>query len=354
MSSPNRSLLSQLSTIVTVDIDSMDPAAALRHESGTFADMTSNQAIVYAQAIKPENEGLVREAVEYVRASNSGAPAEPAKYLREVVDVVTVRLAKLVYPHLKGKVHAQTSPVFAYDTAQTILHARRLVALFEEHGIPRSRVCIKIPATPESILACRALSSPEEGSAEQPIHTLATCVFSVAQARAAVQASCTYVAPYFNELRVHFEPSLWKEYEQPATQHPMSPVISAMIEALKGSKTLVMPASIVTVPEVLGLASLRPDHLTISAPLLDKLAALPAVPESQLAPVIHESSKDDASDIDYLATEAVHLKEAFMCEPDISRRLVDALTLFGECERRAMEFVRSGAIGVAWDGVSGW
>jgi len=354
MSASNRSLLSQLSTLLTVDIDSMDPAVVHRHEPFTFTDMTSNQAIVYAQATQPQNTALVREAVEYVRALHSNALPKPAKYLPEVLDVVTVRLAKLVYPQLKGKVHAQTSPAFAYDTEQTIAHARRLVALFEAHGIPRSRVCIKIPATPESMLACRALSSPDDSSSETPIHTLATCVFSVEQARAAAQAGCTYVAPYFNELRVHFETSTWKEYEQPATQHPMSPVISSIIAALEGSKTLVMPASIVTVSEVLGLASLRPDHLTISAPLLDKLAALPAVPESQLVPISQDSSKGSASDIDYLATEGVQLKEAFMREPDISRRVVDALGLFGGCERRAMEYVRSGAVGVEWDGVSGW
>ncbi|KAF8067588.1 hypothetical protein FPV67DRAFT_1415940 [Lyophyllum atratum] len=355
MSNSNDSLLSQLHTLVTIDIDSMDPAAAANHGTLTFTNMTSNQAIVYAQATRPENAGLVREAVGYVRAVHSTTSGEPAIYLREALDVVTVRLAKLVYPHLKGKVLAQTSPAFAYDTEQTIAHARRLVALFEEHGIPRSRVCIKIPVTPESILACRALSSPDSSSSETPIHTLGTCLFSVPQALAAAQAGCTYISPYFNELRVHFETSMWKEYEHPATQHPMSPVIASIIAALKGSHTLVMPASIVTVPEVLALASLRPDHLTIPAHLLDKLAALPAVPDSQLAPVTPAVlSNDPALDVDYLAAEAVQLKEAFMREPEISRRVVDALGLFGECERRAMEFVRSGVMGVEWDGVSGW
>ncbi|KAF5380047.1 hypothetical protein D9615_006157 [Tricholomella constricta] len=345
MSTPYPSLLSQLRSLLAVDLDSMDPVAALRHDTFTFTDMTSNQAIVYAQATQPENAGLVREAVESVRALYADSKQEPAVYLREVLDVVTVRMAKLVYPHLNGKVHAQTSPAFAYDTELTIAHARRLVALFEAHGIPKSRVCIKIPATPESILACHALS---------PIHTLATCTFSVPQARAAAQAKCTYVAPYFNELRVHFEPSTWKEYDTPATQHPMSSVITAIIAALKGSNTLVMPASIVTVSEVLALATLRPDHLTISAPLLDKLAALPAVPDSQIAPIEPQPIPKSEPDVDYLAGEGVHLKEAFMRDPEISRRVVDALGLFGTCERRAMEFVRSGTVGVEWDGASGW
>lgn len=55
----------------------------------------------------------------------------------------------------------------------------------------RERVSIKIPATPESVLACQTLE-------QAGIRTLATCLFSVPQAVAASQAGCLYVAPYFN------------------------------------------------------------------------------------------------------------------------------------------------------------
>lgn len=44
------------------------------------------------------------------------------------------------------------------------------------------------------------------------------------------------------ELRVHFEPPLWKEYKDTATEHPASPIIQSIVSALKGSETLVMPA----------------------------------------------------------------------------------------------------------------
>lgn len=60
-----------------------------------------------------------------------------------------------------------------------------------DSSLPRDRVCIKIPATPESILACKELE-------DSGIRTLATCLFSLPQAMAASQAGCLYVAPYFN------------------------------------------------------------------------------------------------------------------------------------------------------------
>ena len=57
---------------------------------------------------------------------------------------------------------------------------------------------------------------------------------------------------YFVELRVHFEPALWKEYADTAKEHPQAAVIRTITTLYKelGAKTLVMPASIVTGKEV--------------------------------------------------------------------------------------------------------
>lgn len=61
------------------------------------------------------------------------------------------------------------------------------------------RLCIKIPATWEGLHACRALEA-------RGIATLATTMFCMEQAAVAADAGCTYIAPYINELRVHFDP----------------------------------------------------------------------------------------------------------------------------------------------------
>lgn len=76
------------------------------------------------------------------------------------------------------------------------------------------------------------------------VRTLATTLFSVDQALAAVQAGCLYIAPYFNELSVHFDPTTWKEYDDTAEEHPMSKVIKEIVKVYKGKekKPLIMPA----------------------------------------------------------------------------------------------------------------
>jgi transaldolase len=61
-----------------------------------------------------------------------------------------------------------------------------------------SRLCIKIPSTWEGLQACRTLEA--EG-----ISTLATTLFTIEQAALAGEVGCHYIAPYVNELRVHFD-----------------------------------------------------------------------------------------------------------------------------------------------------
>lgn len=78
-----------------------------------------------------------------------------------------------------------------------------IVQLFQhfQRGFEQSRICIKIPATWEGLMACRALESAG-------VHTLATTLFTMTQAALSAEVGCTYVAPYVNQLKVHFEPGL--------------------------------------------------------------------------------------------------------------------------------------------------
>jgi transaldolase len=62
-----------------------------------------------------------------------------------------------------------------------------------------SRVCIKIPSTWEGLQACKILQ-------ESGITTLATTLFTFEQVILAGEVGCHYIAPYVNELKVHFDP----------------------------------------------------------------------------------------------------------------------------------------------------
>ncbi|KAG6819047.1 hypothetical protein H0H92_002350, partial [Tricholoma furcatifolium] len=89
-----------------------------------------------------------------------------------------------------------------------------------------------------------------------------------------------------------------------------------------------MPASIKTVQEVLALVSLRPDHITIPAHILDDLAAAPSVAEADLAPVI--APPPELETVNFLEKDAVALDFAIASNADVERRIRDAIDLFAE------------------------
>lgn len=112
-----------------------------------------------------------------------------------------INLGLQILPHLKGRIHIQANPFDAYSTSRTIAGAQRIIDLFEylSPGLDaKARVCIKIPSTWEGLQACRVLEK------EHGITTLATTLFSLEQAAVAAEAGCRYIAPYINELAVHF------------------------------------------------------------------------------------------------------------------------------------------------------
>jgi transaldolase len=74
----------------------------------------------------------------------------------------------------------------------------KLLSELSEHDF-KTKLCIKIPSSWEGLQACRALQQ------DHGIKTLATTLFTIEQAALAAEVGCHYIAPYVNELKVHFE-----------------------------------------------------------------------------------------------------------------------------------------------------
>lgn len=71
--------------------------------------------------------------------------------------------------------------------------ARRLIELYQEKGLDKERVLIKIAATWEGVQAARVLE--KEG-----IHCNLTLIFSVAQAEIAANAGVTLISPFVGRI----------------------------------------------------------------------------------------------------------------------------------------------------------
>ncbi|KAK9895507.1 aldolase [Cystobasidium minutum MCA 4210] len=318
------SLLEELRKHSCIDIDCNDDAVASKF--APFQDMTSNQLIVLGQVRQSSHAAIIPEACDLARSRQAHYESVPLPDL--AVDYMTALLGKRVAEHLhpEGYLHAQTLPSLAHDASATVEHARRLVKVYADLGIPQNRICIKIPSTVAGLKACSTLES------QYDIRTLATTCFTLAQGLAAAEAGCRYVAPYVNPLIVHIDPSQHKLSKDPLKELTGTQVTFAIQKAYREliRKTQVLAASLVTAEEMFALCGI--DHITLSAAGLALLAATPLDD--------HFKGIRDRS-LQYLADTAAKPDEgvAFfnpsldaMADTKVEALQVDALTHFGAAE----------------------
>ncbi|KAE8152490.1 transaldolase [Aspergillus avenaceus] len=257
--------LDVLRTRTIVDCDTMDEEVA--KSLGPFQDCTSNQAIAYGELSKPEHGNLIASSISEAKNILFRFPGLSLEDLS--VEIAMVKLALKIAPHIRGYVHIQTNPYYSYSAEKTTVNALRIIQLFQylQPGFEQSRICIKIPSTWEGMMACRTLE-------QAGVRTLATTLFTLTQAVLAAEVGCTYVAPYVNQLKVHFE----SEFTDPNKLLPLCVTIQKYYESVK-AKTQVLPASLTSTDEIFAMAGVH--HITIAPGLLKELSKPDSEPEIQ-------------------------------------------------------------------------
>ncbi|KAJ5176765.1 uncharacterized protein N7482_002642 [Penicillium canariense] len=268
--------LDYLRSRTIVDCDTMNDEVA--KSLGPFQDCTSNQAIAFGELSKPARAEVVALSKADAKALNPkyssisieelaveiAVSVATLPYMLEILLTDTeqqmVRLAVGMAQQIRGLVHVQTNPYYSYSSEKTIINALRIVQLFQhvQPGFDVARIAIKIPSTWEGMMACRTLELAG-------VRTLATTLFSMSQAVLAAEVGCTYVAPYVNELKVHFNAGLVDEQKL----LPLCIAIQHYYKSIQAS-TKVLPASLTSTDEILMLAGV--DHITIPPLLLALLA----------------------------------------------------------------------------------
>ncbi|KAK7987104.1 hypothetical protein PG996_006295 [Apiospora saccharicola] len=331
MSSP-QTLLDVLRSHSLVDCDTFDHEVA--RDLGPFVDCTSNQAIAYGELARLGADGgahhaeLISSAVTY--AQSHQAQHGGVALAEFAVEVMMVKLALRIVPHLTGYSHIQTNPMYSYNKDKTIENAKRIVAIFKDLDpkYDAKRVCIKIPATWEGMQACRELE-------KQGIATLATTMFCLEQAALASHAGCTYIAPYINELRVHFD----ETYVDENKAFGFCGAAQRYYEKT-GSRTQVLPASLTSIQEVMMLAGAH--HITVSPPLLKKLAETPANPwEGDTGSVFNKKTETSFADYSKIVDDESSWRLAFTRSAggQSEGKIIQAINIFCEKQDKLEELV---------------
>lgn len=222
-------------------------------------DATTNPTLVLAAARLPAYAGLVDDAVAYGRA----APGDRAA---AAVDRLMTLFGREIVAVVPRYVSTEVDARLSFDTAATVAKARRLIGLYEEIGVGRDRILIKIASTWEGIRAACVLES--EG-----IRCNLTLMFSQVQAAAACDAGATLISPFVGRITDWYKARDGVAGYAPEEDPGVLSVrrIHAYVKA-HGYPTQVMAASFRNRDQVLALAGC--DLLTISPQLLDELADL--------------------------------------------------------------------------------
>jgi transaldolase len=240
-------------TTVVADTGDFEAMRALRP-----TDATTNPSLIFKAVQLEAYKPLLQQTVR----AHRGAAAP------ELTDRLLVAFGREILNIVPGRVSTEVDARLSFDTRATIERARGLIALYEEAGVPRERVLIKVASTWEGIQAARVLQ--QEG-----VRCNLTLLFSLPQAVACAEAGVQLVSPFVGRIYDWHKKAAgaqWVEAEHAGAQDPGVQSVARIYFYYKhfGIKTEVMGASFRNAGQILALAGC--DLLTISPELLAELA----------------------------------------------------------------------------------
>jgi len=268
VAAPSGSLLEQLKQFTTVVADTGDFASIKQFSP---QDATTNPTLIYKAVQMDEYEYLLEKAV----ADNRNSGLHGQQLLSSVVDHLLTLFGAEILKIIPGRVSTEVDARLSFDVAGTVSKARDVIRLYEEKGITRDRILIKIASTWEGIRAAEILE--KEG-----IHCNLTLLFSMAQAIACAEARVTLISPFVGRILDWYKAHTGQDYQ--GLDDPGVQSVHSIYNYYRkfDYKTQVMGASFRNCGEIIELAGC--DLLTISPGLLGELTGMTGNLERKLSP----------------------------------------------------------------------
>lgn len=225
-------------------------------------DATTNPSLITAAAQMPQYQDIVDDTLKGARAT-LGQSASSAEVVSLAFDRLAVSFGLKILDIIPGRVSTEVDARLSYDTEATIAKGRELIAQYEEKGVSKDRILIKIASTWEGIKAAEVLE--KEG-----IHCNLTLLFGLHQAIACAEAGITLISPFVGRILDWYKKDTGRDSYEPAEDPGVISVTDVYNYYKKfGYKTEVMGASFRNIGEITELAGC--DLLTISPSLLGEL-----------------------------------------------------------------------------------
>ena len=261
--------LEQLKQMTTVVADTGDIDAIAQY---TPTDATTNPSLLYKAAKKDQYKALMDDAIDYAK----GRSNQLEQQARDMMDKLAVNFGIRILEIIPGRISTEVDARLSFDTQGTIQRAEKLIGLYQEKGVDKERILIKVASTWEGIRAAEQLE-------RQGIHCNLTLMFSLAQAVACAEADVQLISPFVGRIYD------WHKKERgvdhiPGKEDPGVLSVHKIYNYYKkfSYETEVMGASFRNTEEIMELAGC--DLLTISPSLLGELEEMEGNLEVKLDP----------------------------------------------------------------------
>lgn len=252
------SKLAQLKTMTDVVADTGDIEAIREYQP---LDATTNPSLLFKAAQMPQYDALLQDALAWGQEQSK----DRATSIAYAADKLAVLIGCEILSIIPGRISTEVDARLSFNKEATIKKARLLIDMYENEGINKDRILIKIASTWEGIKAAEALE--KEG-----INCNLTLLFSFVQAAACGDANVFLISPFVGRILDWYKANTDKK-EYTATEDPGVISVSSIYDYYKqhGIKTVVMGASFRNIGEIEALAGC--DRLTISPQLLEELSS---------------------------------------------------------------------------------
>src|SRR5579862_526798 len=291
-----QSLLEQLRKMTTVVADTGDIEAM---EKFRPQDATTNPSLITTASQMPHYQPIV-DGVLMDAKKELGDGASDKNVANLAFKRLAVAFGKKILAIVPGRVSTEVDARLSYDTQATIAQARELIKQYDDAGVGRDHVLIKIASTWEGIRAAEVLE--KEG-----IHCNLTLLFGLHQAIAAADAGVTLISPFVGRILDWYKKDTGKDFH--GADDPGVQSVTRIYNYFKkyGYKTVVMGASFRNIGEIRELAGC--DLLTISPQLLGELESTQGDLPRKLDPEAAQTMNIQKINVDKATFDKMHAED---------------------------------------------
>ena len=286
-------------------------------------DCTTNPSLIFKAVQSNKYKKLVDEVISNSKSRKFSQTEDQVNYIADQLTIAFgIELTKIV----PGYVSTEVDSDLSFNTEATVEKAKQIINSYEQSGVPKNRILIKIAGTWEGIQAVKKLEA--EG-----ISCNCTLIFSLTQAIACAEAGAFLISPFVGRILDWFKSNTQKEYD--SSNDPGVESVEKIFNYFKkfNYNTIVMAASFRNKDEIINLAGC--DKLTISPTLLEELSQNDDEIKLKL-------SKENSSSLDIERINVNessfrwHLNENQMA----SFKLAEGIRLFNKDLKKLKELIR--------------